>query len=94
MANGYAERHGGTADARQLATHGAGPRPRTVGADKGYDTRAFVAGVRALAITPDVAQNVHAARRQRDRRADGPAPKAMRKANTPRPRIEPVFAVA
>lgn len=32
-------------------------RRRTLGADKGYDTRAFVAGVRARGVTPHVAQN-------------------------------------
>jgi hypothetical protein len=31
---------------------------RTLGADKGYDTAAFVAGVRERNITPHVAQNV------------------------------------
>ena len=31
-------------------------RPATVGGDKGYDTKAFVEGVRALRITPHVAQ--------------------------------------
>ena len=34
-----------------------GPRRRTVGADKGYDTRDFVAQARSLAVTPHVAQN-------------------------------------
>ena len=32
-------------------------RRRTLGADKGYDTRAFIAGLRARNITPHVAQN-------------------------------------
>ena len=30
----------------------------TVGGDKGYDVRAFVAGVRALGVTPHVAQRL------------------------------------
>ena len=34
-----------------------GQHRRTVGADKGYDTRDFVAQVRSLAVTPHVAQN-------------------------------------
>lgn len=34
-----------------------GQRRRTVGADKGYDTRDFVAQARSLAVTPHVAQN-------------------------------------
>ena len=42
------------------------PRPRTVGGDKGYDTRAFVAMVRALGATPHIAQQ--AQRRTLDRR--------------------------
>jgi hypothetical protein len=32
-------------------------RRETLGADKAYDTRAFVAAVRALGLTPHVAQN-------------------------------------
>lgn len=32
-------------------------RRRTLGADKGYDTQAFVAGVREESVTPHVAQN-------------------------------------
>ena len=35
-------------------------RRRTLGADKGYDTPAFVDGVRACHTTPHVAQNIHA----------------------------------
>jgi transposase len=34
------------------------PRGRTVGADKGFDVPSFVAGVRALTITPHVARKV------------------------------------
>jgi transposase len=37
-------------------------RRRTLGADKGYDTVEFVAGVRACRTTPHVAQNIHAGR--------------------------------
>ncbi len=32
-------------------------RRRTVGADKGYDTKGFVAGCRALGVTPQVAKH-------------------------------------
>jgi hypothetical protein len=39
-----------------------GFHPKTVGADKGYDTRACVAEVRALGVTPHVARNVSANR--------------------------------
>ena len=35
-----------------------GFRPTTVGGDKAYDTQQFVADVRALGITPHVAQNI------------------------------------
>lgn len=38
----------------QLGLHGRG----TVGADKGYDQRAFIDGVRRLGLTPHVAQNI------------------------------------
>jgi len=34
-----------------------GRRRLTLGGDKGYDTRAFVAGCRALTVTPHVARN-------------------------------------
>jgi transposase len=37
-------------------------RSLTLGADKGYDTDDFVAGVRALGFTPHVSPNVHARR--------------------------------
>jgi transposase len=38
-------------------------RRRTLGADKGYDTPDFIAGVRALGITPHVSPNQHRYRR-------------------------------
>lgn len=37
-------------------------RHRTVGADKGYDTEAFVLGARAAGVTPHVSKNIHARR--------------------------------
>ncbi len=45
-------------------------RRRTLGADKGYDTPDFIAGVRALGFTPHVSPNQHRYRRRRtvDRR--------------------------
>jgi len=48
----------GTAE-RETAAEMAGALPpgATLGADKGYDTRAFVAALRGLGITPHVAQN-------------------------------------
>jgi len=39
-----------------------GFHPRTIGADKGYDTKAWVAAVRQLGVTPHVARNVTARR--------------------------------
>jgi transposase len=39
-------------------------RRRTVGGDKGYDRPELVAGLRALGVTPHVAQNVHRTRPQ------------------------------
>jgi transposase len=51
QATGTAERETALALATNL------PPGATVGADKGYDTRAFVAGLRALGVTPHVAQN-------------------------------------
>jgi len=42
-----------------------GFRPATVGADKGYDTAPFVSEVRALGITPHVAQHITARRGSR-----------------------------
>ena len=53
QASGYAEREGGAGDGRQLP----GRRRITLGADKGYDTREFVAALRELNVTPHVAQN-------------------------------------
>lgn len=43
-------------------------RRRTLGADKGYDTREFVAGVRARGFTPHVAQNTSGRRSAIDAR--------------------------
>lgn len=51
QASGIAERETALAMATNL------PPGATLGADKGYDTAAFVAGLRALGVTPHVAQN-------------------------------------
>ena len=50
-ATGFAERAQALAMAAQL------PAGATLGADKSYDTRDFVDGLRGLAVTPHVAQN-------------------------------------
>jgi transposase len=55
-ATGTAEREAAT----ELLDTGA-PPGSTVGADKGFDVASFVAAVRALLITPHVAQKVHSA---------------------------------
>lgn len=39
-------------------------RRRTLGADKGYDTEAFITGVRTLGFTPHVSPNLHRHRRR------------------------------
>jgi transposase len=53
MATGGAERDAGLSMASEIP----GKHRATIAGDKGYDTRAFVAGLRALGITPHVAQN-------------------------------------
>ena len=53
-ATGYAERETALTLLRRLPTRA---RRRTVAADKGYDTRDFVAGCRELGVTPHVSQN-------------------------------------
>jgi IS5 family transposase len=59
QATGIAERETAVAMATNLR------RGATLGADKGYDTRGFVAALRSLGLTPHVAQNTA-------RRASGP----------------------
>lgn len=54
-----AEREAGV---EMLACLAPRARRRTLGADKGYDTPDFVAGVRGCHTTPHVAQNIHATR--------------------------------
>ena len=52
-ANGTAERD----SAQAMLAAVPGRHPVTVGGDKGFDTRAFVAALRDLKVTPHVAQN-------------------------------------
>lgn len=59
QATGMAERQEGL----ELLRTVKGKRRKTVGADKGYDTKDFVASCRELGLTPHVAQNQHARRR-------------------------------
>ncbi len=59
QATGSAERLEGL---EMLKTLAESARRRTVGADKAYDTKDFVASCREIRITPHVAQNQHARR--------------------------------
>lgn len=56
-ANSAHERSEGLRMLRRLRRRGF--RPTTLGADKGYDTTAFVEGTRELGIAPHVAQNLN-----------------------------------
>jgi len=56
LADGYAEREGALRMLRRLRRS---RRRITVGGDKGYDTRGFVAECRELDVTPHVARNHH-----------------------------------
>ena len=53
-ANGTAE----ITNAIQMLEDNAGPRQVTVGGDKLYDTKEFVATIRSMSVTPHVAQNI------------------------------------
>ncbi len=43
--------------AKEMAADSAGTHQKTIGADKNYDTKGFVAEMRRLGVTPHVAQN-------------------------------------
>jgi transposase len=58
QASGTAERDSALRMARSLS----GAHQKTLGADKGYDTRDFVADLRISGITPHVAQNIQTRR--------------------------------
>ena len=59
LASGTAERDSALRMARSLR----GAHQKTLGADKGYDTRDFVADLRISGITPHVAQYIQTRRR-------------------------------
>jgi len=82
-ANGLSERHVALEMLR-------GRRCATVGADRGYDTKDFVADCRDLGVTPHVAQNANARRRSA---IDGRTTRhpGYRVSQTIRMRIEQVF---
>ena len=54
QADGYAER---VAALHMIEPYADRPRPITLGADKAYDTKDFVTDLRAMNVTPHVAQN-------------------------------------
>lgn len=54
LADGFAERESALAMLAELP----GTKPRTVGADKAYDTADFIAGAREIQVTAHVAQNL------------------------------------
>jgi len=89
-ANGHAERDA----AKRMLGKPRTKRPpalrRTVGADKGYDTRDFVADTRALGVTPHVTQNLT---RRGGSAIDGRTTRHEGYATSQhaRPRIEPAF---
>jgi IS5 family transposase len=84
-ANGRAEREAGLTMASRLP----GVKRVTLGGDKGYDTEAFVAGLRELNVTPHVAQNTSGRRSRIDRRTTRHASYKVSQRN--RKRIEEVF---
>jgi hypothetical protein len=64
-ATGAAERQ---AAEEMIVRHSPGARRITLGADKGYDAAAFVADMRALNVTPHIAQNISGRRSAIDAR--------------------------
>jgi transposase len=64
-ANGMAERQ---AAQEMIVRHSPGARRLTLGADKGYDARAFVTDLRDFNVTPHIAQNDTGRRSAIDRR--------------------------
>jgi transposase len=64
-ATGTAERQ---AAEEMIVRHSPGARRITLGADKGYDAAAFVADMRALNVTPHIAQNISGRRSAIDAR--------------------------
>ena len=86
QADGYAERATALAMLTRLAPRA---RRRTVAADKGYDTRAFVAECRDLGVTPHVAPHTNGRRSAIDGRTTRHP--GHRTSQRIRPRIEEPF---
>jgi len=85
-ADGRAECAAGLAMAARLP---GGRRRVTLGADKGYDTQAFVAGLRGFNVTPHIAQNTSGRSSRIDNRTSRHA--SYRISQTKRKRVEEVF---
>ncbi len=86
QADGYAERATALEMLKRLP---ARARRRTVAADKGYDTKAFVADCRDLGVTPHVAQHTNGRRSAIDGRTTRHP--GHRISQRTRPRIEEPF---
>jgi len=88
-ANGYGERDAAVTMLHDVVSPAPSKR-RTLGADKGYDTRDFVEVVRAMNVAPHVTQNLQrpggSAIDARTTRHEGYA-----QSQQARPRIEPAF---
>lgn len=87
-ATGYAEREAALLMLARQPRHGRRGR-RTVGADKGFDTRDFRAGCRELGVTPHVAQDTSRGRSSIDRRTTRHPGYAL--SQRVRKRVEEVF---
>ena len=89
-ANGSAERDAAKRMLGKPRTRRHQAMRRTVGADKGYDTRDFVADTRALGVTPHVTQNLT---RRGGSAIDGRTTRheGYAVSQHARPRIEPAF---
>ncbi len=85
QADGYAERSA----ALEMLGNLPGSHRVTLGADRGYDTRDFVAGCRELGVTPHVAQNTTNRSSRIDKRTTGHPGYAL--SQRTRKRIEEIF---
>ena len=86
QATGTAERK---AAEEMIVRHSPGARRITLGADKGYDAAAFLADMRALNVTPHIAQNISGRRSAVDGRTTRHAGYAV--SQRKRKRIEEPF---
>ena len=75
--------------ALEMARRLGGERRVTLGADKGYDARDFVAGLRELGVTPHVAQNTSGRRSRIDGRTTRHA--GYEKSQKKRKLVEQIF---